>query len=197
MTRINERPWFGVYDRNHGHCLCSGEIRMLPDSRRRPVAPANAPTEGIAMGIGKFCNRDVVCATRDSTVVEAAELMRRHHVGAVVVVEETASGRKPVGIVTDRDIVVEIVCASLDPKLVKVSDLLLRPLVTANEHTAYANAVHLMAAEGVRRIPVVNDAGMLVGIITFDDLFHQLAVPFAELSDLAMRERQREAVTRR
>jgi CBS domain-containing protein len=148
------------------------------------------------MCIGKFCNRDVVCATRDSTVAEAAGLMRRHHVGDVIVVDETGHGRKPVGIVTDRDIVVEVVCANLDPTLVKVGDLLLQPLVTVDEQTAYADAVHLMATEGVRRMPVVNEAGLLKGIITLDDLFHQLAVPFTELSELAIRERRRETTTR-
>jgi CBS domain-containing protein len=148
------------------------------------------------MCIGKFCNRDVVCVTRESTVAEAAVLMRRRHVGDVIVVDETSRGRKPIGIVTDRDIVVEVVCAALDPKLVMVGDLLTRPLVTVDEHTAYADTVHLMATAGVRRMPVVNEAGVLIGVITLDDLFHQLAVPFAELSDLATRERRHEAMTR-
>jgi CBS domain-containing protein len=60
------------------------------------------------MCIGKFCNRSVVCAARGSTIVEAAHLMRRNHVGDVIVVDETEAGRRPIGIVTDRDIVVEI-----------------------------------------------------------------------------------------
>jgi CBS domain-containing protein len=122
--------------------------------------------------------------------------MRRHHVGDVIVVGESSRGRKPIGIVTDREIVVEVVCASLDAKLANAGDLLIRPLVTVEEHSAYADTVHIMAAEGVRRMPVVNVAGLLVGVITLDDLLHQLAVPFAELSDLAMRERRHEAMTR-
>lgn len=148
------------------------------------------------MCIGKFCKRDVVCATRDNTVVEAAALMRRHHVGDVVIVEETGTGRKPIGIVTDRDIVVEIVSAALDPKLVKVGDLLLRPLVTVGEDAAYAETVHLLSTQGIRRMPVVDAAGLLVGIISLDDLFHQLVKPLAELSQLALRERRYETSTR-
>ena len=148
------------------------------------------------MTIGKFCNRDVVCASRDATIVEAAQMMRQHHVGDVVVVDEMNDGRRPVGIVTDRDIVVEVVSAGLDPKLVKVGDLLLRPLVSVDEHAGHAETIRLMAANGVRRMPVVSKQGVLVGIITLDDLLHQLALPLAELSELAIRERRHEASTR-
>ena len=149
------------------------------------------------MCIGKFCNRNVVCAARETTIVEAAHLMRRHHVGDVVVIDETDAGRRPVGIVTDRDIVVEVVSAGLDPKLVKVGDLLLMPLVTVEEGTGYAEAIRLMSSKGVRRMPVVNATGLLVGIISLDDLLHQLAVPLGELSELAIRERSHEVQTRK
>jgi CBS domain-containing protein len=149
------------------------------------------------MSIGKFCNRNVVCARRDTTIVEAAHLMRRHHVGDLVVVDEMDEGRRPIGIVTDRDIVVEVVSAGLDPNLVKVGDLLLQPLITVEEHTGYAETVRLMSTRGVRRIPVVNAAGLLVGIISFDDMLHQLAVPLAELSEFAIREWKHEAQTRK
>lgn len=82
------------------------------------------PTEGITLCIGKFCNRNVGCASRDTTIVEGAHLMRRNHVGDVIVVDAMDEGRRPIGIVTDRDIVVEIISAGLDPNLVKLADLL-------------------------------------------------------------------------
>jgi len=148
------------------------------------------------MSIGKFCNRNVVCAKRETSVVDAALLMRRHHIGDVVVVDETSEGRRPVGIVTDRDLVVEVLSAGLDPGAVKVGDLLIRPLVTIEEGTGYMEAVRLMASRGVRRIPVVSPGGLLVGIVSFDDLLHQLAVPLAELSELAIREWRQEAQAR-
>jgi CBS domain-containing protein len=149
------------------------------------------------MSIGEFCIRNVVCAHRDTTIVEAAHLMRHHHIGDLVVVDDNAGARRPVGIVTDRDIVIEVVSAGLDPSLVKLGDLLLRPLVTVDERTGYAETVRLMAAKGVRRIPVVDQAGFLVGIISFDDMLHQLSVPLAELSGLAINERRHEARTRK
>jgi CBS domain-containing protein len=149
------------------------------------------------MCIGKFCNRNVVCVNRDTTVVAAAYLMRHNHIGDVIVIDEVDGGRRPIGIVTDRDIVVEIVAAGLDPNLVKVGDVLLQPLVTVEERTGYAETIRLMTVNGVRRMPVVDDAGLLVGIITLDDLLHQLALPLVELSELATRERRREVQTRK
>ena len=145
------------------------------------------------MCIGKFCNRNVVCATGDTTIVEAAHLMRSNHVGDVIVVDRAGKEpRRPIGIVTDRDIVIEVIAAGLDPELVKLADLLLRPLVTVDERTGYAETIRVMTANGVRRMPVVNEAGVLVGIITLDDVLHQLAIPLAELSELAIRERSHE-----
>ena len=79
------------------------------------------------MSIGKFCNRNVACATRSTTIAAAAALMRKSHVGNVVVVDESAGGRRPVGIVTDRDIVIEVVAAGLDPAQVALSEVALRP----------------------------------------------------------------------
>ena len=149
------------------------------------------------MSIGEFCIRNVVCARRDTTIVEAAHLMRRHHIGDLVVVDEKADERRPVGIVTDRDIVIEVVAAGLDPSIVKLGDLVLRPLVTVEEHAGYAETVRLMTANGVRRIPVVDHAGLLAGIVSFDDMLHQLTVPLAELSGLAINGRRHEARTRK
>jgi CBS domain-containing protein len=149
------------------------------------------------MSIGKFCNRTVVTAPRDTTILEAARTMRRQHVGNVIVVDEVDGGKRPVGIVTDRDIVVEVVSAALDASLVKLGDLVLQPLVTVEESAPYAEAARLMSAKGVRRLPVVDTAGRLVGIVTHDDLVHQLVVPLAELSALAQRERRHEAAARK
>lgn len=148
------------------------------------------------MCIGKFSHRNVVCALRDTTAAEAARLMRTNHVGDLVVVDAIEGERRPIGVVTDRDIVVEIVSAGLDAAKVTLGELLLRPLVTVDESTGYADTIRLMAAKGVRRMPVVRADGVLVGIITLDDLLRQLAIPLAELAALSLRERAFEARTR-
>jgi CBS domain-containing protein len=153
--------------------------------------------KGKPMSISEFCVHNVVCASRDTTAVEAAGLMRHHHVGDVVVVDEIDGKKKPVGIITDRDLVVEVMAGSVDARSVKLGELLLRPPVTIAESASYADTVRLMAVNGVRRVPVVGADGALVGIITADDILRQLTSPLAALSDLVGRGRAFEAQTRR
>jgi CBS domain-containing protein len=114
------------------------------------------------MSIGKYCNPNVVSASRDMTVLEAAHLMRHNHVGDVVVVDEVEGGRRPIGIVTDRDIVVEIVAVGLDPAAIELGDLQFRPLVTVRDSAGHAESVHAMVEHGVRRMPVINDVGLSI-----------------------------------
>ena len=148
------------------------------------------------MPITEFCIRDVVCGSRDTSVADAAALMRRRHVGNVIVIDQVGDKRVPVGIVTDRDIVVEVVAAGLDPKLIKLGDLILGPLTTVEESASYAETARRLSVKGVRRMPVVDAAGGLVGIITLDDMLRQLAAPLAALSELPGRSRRYETLTR-
>jgi len=149
------------------------------------------------MSIREICNRSVVCATSDTTAADAAKLMRQHHIGNVVVVDRQDGDRTPLGVVTDRDLVVEVVAAGLDPAVLKLGDLLVGRLVTAEESTSYAETIRIMALHGVRRLPVVNGSGFLVGIVSVDDLLPQLASPLAALADLAGRSRRYEMQTRK
>jgi len=149
------------------------------------------------MLIGEFCNRDVVCADREATVAEAAALMRKHHVGDVVIVDRSDAERMPIGIVTDRDIVVEVVAPALDPATVKLGDLVSwGELATLQDTDTYADALRLMHAKGVHRVPVIDRAGVLVGIVSFDDMLPRLAGELSQLADLAERGRGREVRTR-
>ena len=149
------------------------------------------------MSISEFCVRDVVCTTRTATIAKAAALMRQFHVGDVLVVDEVDGRKLPVGIVTDRDIVIEVVAAGVDPRLLKVGDLLQRPIVTVTEDRSYGDTIRLMTVNGVRRMPVVDRNGDLVGIISVDDMLRQLAVPLAALAELPDRSRHLEMQTRK
>jgi len=148
------------------------------------------------MSISEFCTHNVVCATRETTALEAARLMRHHHVGDVVIVDESDGVRKPIGIVTDRDLVVEVMAGGLDPNAIKIGELVLRSPVIIEDSASYAETVRLMAVNGVRRMPVVGPGGALLGIITLDDMLRQLTSPLAALADLAGRARSFEAQTR-
>ena len=150
----------------------------------------------MSTGIGSFCTRQVVTVGPDATVVEASKLMREHHVGAVVIVDDRAGARKPLGVLTDRDIAVEVVALGVAPDTLKVSEVVQRPVTCVGEDGGYAETVRLMSVNGVRRMPVIDHGGNLVGIITFDDILRQLAGPFMALGDLVTRERRFEATTR-
>jgi CBS domain-containing protein len=148
------------------------------------------------MAVGEICNRDVVIAEKALSVVAAAQLMRKHHVGDLVVVEEKAGRKHAVGIVTDRDIVVEVVAAGVNPEALKVGDIMGPEVATVRESEGLFEALRYMRDKGVRRMPVVDGAGGLVGILTLDDLLSLLAEEMTELAKLVSHERQREATAR-
>jgi CBS domain-containing protein len=148
------------------------------------------------MAVGEICNREVVVAEKGSSVVEAAQLMRMHHVGDLVVVEQRGAGRFPVGIVTDRDIVVEVVAAGVNPDALKVGDIMGPEVATVREGEGLFEALRYMRDKGVRRMPVVDAAGVLVGILTMDDVLALLAEEMSEVAKLVSHERQREVVAR-
>ena len=148
------------------------------------------------MAVGEICNREVVITEKSVSVVDAARLMRTHHVGDLVVVEEKGGRRHPVGIVTDRDIVVEVVAAGVNPDTLKVGDIMGPELATLRESEGLFEALRYMRDKGVRRMPVVDRDGGLVGILTLDDLLSLLAEEMTELAKLVSHERQREATVR-
>jgi CBS domain-containing protein len=147
-------------------------------------------------GIGNSCVRTVATVTKDSTVAHAATLMRKHHIGALVMVDDSNGANKPVGMVTDRDIAIEVVAAGLAPETVKIGEIVQRPIATVSEDADWAETARLMSVNGVRRMPVVDAAGRLIGIVSFDDLLLQVVGPLVAIADLAGRERHFEATTR-
>ena len=149
------------------------------------------------MPINEICDRDVVTVGRDSTVIQAAKLMRLRHVGDVVIVEERDGKRVPVGIVTDRDVVVEVLATELDPNVITVGDIMIPSLAVVDEGAGVLEAIRGMAGKGVRRLPVVDAAGGLVGIVTLDDLLLLLAKEFGALTKLVTLEQKHEANRRR
>jgi CBS domain-containing protein len=145
------------------------------------------------MSIGEFCNREVVFATRKTSIIEATQLMRKFHVGNLVVVDVVEGKRVPIGIVTDRDIVIEIIAESLSIDDFIVGDIMSPQLVSVQENEGVFETIRLMRAHGIRRIPVINHEGELVGIISVDDMLDLLAEELAELAKVAPREQAYEA----
>jgi CBS domain-containing protein len=146
---------------------------------------------------GEICSREVVYATRETTVQAAAKLMRHYHVGTVVVVDELSGQRMPIGIVTDRDVVVEVNAVDLNPNVITVGDIMAADLVTVREDEGLLEAMEIMRFKGVRRLPVVDRAGALVGIISIDDLLEVLAEEMTGMTRIVGRERAHEQAGRK
>jgi len=148
------------------------------------------------MSVGRICNRTTVVARRGDSVLEVARIMRQNHVGSVIVVDDTAGAATPIGIVTDRDLVLEVIAAELDPEAVTISDLVARELVTAHEADSLWDTMQRMRSHGTRRMPVVDDSKQLVGIVSVDDLLELLAVELNELARVSAREQAHEQTSR-
>ncbi|MDH3673025.1 MAG: CBS domain-containing protein [Gammaproteobacteria bacterium] len=144
------------------------------------------------MSIGDICNREVVLVDRDSSVRDAARLMRAHHVGDLVVAEERDGRRVPIGILTDRDIVIEVIAEDVDVGSVAIGDVMSFKLLTAREEDDTFDTIKLMQTKGVRRLPVVDKQGQLVGIVTIDDLIDLLAETLMDVAGLIAYEQKRE-----
>lgn len=149
------------------------------------------------MAIGEICCREVIVVQAGDEVLEAARLMRQHHVGDVLVVDTRDGACIPIGIVTDRDLVVEILATGADPGAFTVGDIMSTELATVQEDLGISESLEFMQERGVRRLPVVNAAGGLVGIATVDDLLALLAEELDAIVKLTRREQQKETRARR
>jgi len=148
------------------------------------------------MKVGEVCNREVAFVYGHERVSEAAKVMREHHVGSLVVVAGEPRGLVPVGILTDRDIVVEVLTAGLDYRTVNASEIMSRDLITVREEDDVLDAFKTLRSRGIRRLPVLSSAGTLAGIVAIDDLLELVAEQFGDLVKAIANERSREARAR-
>ena len=144
------------------------------------------------MSAGEYCNRDVVVIGKEASISEAVNLLRNYHVGDVVVVEKVGGKNHPIGILTDRDIVVEILAKDVDVSSITVGDVMSLKLVTVTEQTSLLDTLESMRQHGIRRLPVVDGTGVLVGIITLDDLLELFAEQITKIASLMKNEQRRE-----
>jgi len=149
------------------------------------------------MTVIDICNRNVVVAPKTEMIVDAAKRMRTSHVGALVVIDNRNGRHVPIGIVTDRDIVVNGLAS--DPEHITyllVSDLMQRDLVTARDRDTVDEALKKMQEHGIRRLPIVDTTGALVGILTLDDVLQYVTAQQSELVALVAKEQRHERMHR-
>lgn len=135
----------------------------------------------MATQLKDFASSVVAVVEPETTALVAAQLMRRHHIGALVVVDAQEKNR-PVGIVTDRDLVLELMAEGLDPAVFTAGDIMSLNLVLARPDMNVMDAVQLMEAHRLRRLVMADEAGRLAGIVTLEDILEVLS---RELADLA------------
>ncbi len=146
---------------------------------------------------GEICTRSVTIALRTTPLNDAARLMREHHVGCLVVVEEQATQRLVVGMLTDRDIVTAVVATDLDASVLCAEDVMSTDLVLAREDDSLIDLIRSMRRKGVRRVPVVGVQGELLGLVTLDDVLDVLVQELGLLVSAIHNEGQRERQMRR
>jgi len=154
-------------------------------------------TKGGTMAVGEICSREVVYIRRDESVAAAARLMREGHVGCLVVADENNGKRMPAGMLTDRDITVAVVAPGLDAETILAGDIMSPELLCLNEDAGIAEAVELMRLRGIRRFPVTDSEGSLVGLLASDDILSLLAEEISGLAGMVSREEKRERMTRK
>lgn len=138
------------------------------------------------MSLARFCRKTVAIIQPSQSIAEAAEAMRDRHVGALVVVQDDL---KPVGILTDRDIVTRVVSARKDATAVSVSEVMTSEPVTARVDDTLDRTLFSMRQQGVRRLPIVDAQGRVVGLISLDDVLVLLSAELDQTA-AAVRENQ-------
>jgi CBS domain-containing protein len=144
------------------------------------------------LSAGDLCTRNVVISHRDLAVNDAARLMREQHVGCLVVIDETAAGRIPVGLLTDRDIVTAVVARDVDARTLRVEDVMTAGLVLARDTDSLFEAMKAMRRAGARRVPVVDDRGALQGLLALDDVIEVVGEEMSLLVEVLTSARRRE-----
>jgi len=144
------------------------------------------------MKAGEICVRQVATIDPRASIVDAAKEMREHHVGDVIVVDRDDGRAVPLGIITDRDVVLSVVADERDPRALGVSDVMGPELVTAMEHEELADVLRRMRRHAVRRVPVVDAMGSLVGVLSVDDALAEMSDELADLTAISLDQMRRE-----
>ena len=137
------------------------------------------------MSVGRICQREVDFADPTESAFRAAERMHQRTVGALVVLD---ADRRPIGIVTDRDLTVRVLAGCRDASTTTVAEVMTRCPQTVNEETSIEDALSRMRSGAFRRIPVVDREGRLVGLVTLDDVLMLLCEEFSTIGTLLQRE---------
>jgi len=144
------------------------------------------------MKVEHYCKRNVAAINGSADVVDVARLMRERHVGFLVVFRDNDPLRSPIGVVTDRDIVLQVTAKEVDPRAVTAEDIMTRQPMIATEEEDVSDLIEGMRLAGIRRAPVVDSRGALSGIIAIDDVIDVIATLLGHVAGSIKTEQRRE-----
>lgn len=150
------------------------------------------------MNVGRICAKPAVTIGPAQALASVARLMREQHVGYIVVVDPdtSAPSPRPIGVITDRDLVVTVIAKDVNPNKVTAGDVMNSQPITVEENESVKSALQTMRRIGVRRLPVVGHSGALVGVFSLDDVISLLAEDFQELAGVIRNEQRIEGILR-
>ncbi len=140
------------------------------------------------MNVGEICSKNFIYVLHKDSVLDVARIMREQHVGSVVVVDNMNGEIRPQGLITEHDLVLEVLAAKIDPSALKAEDILTCELICVTETHDVREALKYLRYYGVRRAPVVNVNGLLVGLFSIEDALAKLSKEFSELMQLLSNE---------
>lgn len=146
----------------------------------------------MTLNVGNIASRIVVVAEPSTPVTEVAKLMREHHVGALPVIEGQVPKNRAIGIITDRDLVIEVLAAGVEGSQLTAAEVMTADVVTIAEGASVFDAIEAMQRHAVRRLLVTDLEHRLVGIVSMDDVIELLAEEMGKLAGTIKRAQQRE-----
>ena len=134
------------------------------------------------MTIASICTHKVITVDRDIDISAAAGVMRENHIGYLIVTDSRSGGSSPIGVITDRDIVVKVTAKDVDPHSLTVGDVMTPEPLTAADDDGISETLRRMRRLGVRRVPVVGPGGKVSGVLSIDDVLNHVVRQLSDVS---------------
>lgn len=144
------------------------------------------------MKVGDYCKHGVVTVEATADIASAAQIMRAEHIGFLVVVQPGDVLRRPIGVLTDRDIVVQVIARGVNPEAITVADVMTRKPLQASVDDDVNEALQGMRIAGIRRMPVLTREGALSGVIAMDDVLEVVAGLVCDMCGTVRNEQRQE-----
>src|SRR5215475_875562 len=133
-----------------------------------------------SLPVSNFMTTEIITTTEDQTIQNVCKTMSEHDIGSIVIVKRTISGKRPVGIITERDIVNQIGLSDVFLVQRPIREVMNYPLITISPTHSVKEAIEMMQLKNIRRLLVVDTYDKVVGILTQKDVFKAISNPYSQ-----------------